>query len=190
LELELLMTGIGGQGIQLAAHVLARATVAEGLHAQLFGSYAGMMRGGSTEATLVLGTEQIEAPPTVHQAWAAILMHHDHAPGVISRLRPGGLALVNATVFEGAVDQPSVEVVEIAATDIALEVGHIMCASMVMVGTFAKLSGLLSLAALGQAVADALPPYRSQHIALNRAALEAGFAAAPEHVVPTWAVPA
>ena len=54
MERELVMTGIGGQGIQLAAQVLARAALSEGRQVQLFGSYGGMMRGGNTEATVVV----------------------------------------------------------------------------------------------------------------------------------------
>ncbi len=72
MERELLLTGIGGQGVQLAAAVLAQAAVAEGREVQLFGSYGGMMRGGATEATVVVADEPIEAPPTVEPAWSAV----------------------------------------------------------------------------------------------------------------------
>ena len=77
MERELLLTGIGGQGVQLAAQVLARAAIAEGRSVQMFGSYGGMMRGGNTEATVVIADGAIEAPPTVADAWSAIFMHHD-----------------------------------------------------------------------------------------------------------------
>ena len=67
------MTGIGGQGIQLAAAVLARAAVLEGREVQVFGSYGGMMRGGPTESTLVVADGPIEAPPTAGSTWSALL---------------------------------------------------------------------------------------------------------------------
>jgi len=73
-ERELLLTGIGGQGIQLAAQVLARAAIAEGRSVQMVGSYGGMMRGGNTEATVVLADGAIEAPPTFADAWSAVFM--------------------------------------------------------------------------------------------------------------------
>ena len=41
MERELVLSGIGGQGIQLAAQVVARAAIAEGKQVQLFGSYGG-----------------------------------------------------------------------------------------------------------------------------------------------------
>ena len=91
MERELVMTGIGGQGIQLAAQVLATAALREDREVQLFGSYGGMMRGGNTEATVVFADGPIEAPPTVGRAWSAILMHHDYSEPTIARLRPGTL---------------------------------------------------------------------------------------------------
>ena len=55
MERELLMTGIGGQGVQLAAQLIAKTATRFGRYAQLFGSYGGMMRGGNTDATLIIG---------------------------------------------------------------------------------------------------------------------------------------
>jgi 2-oxoacid:acceptor oxidoreductase gamma subunit (pyruvate/2-ketoisovalerate family) len=184
LELELLMTGIGGQGIQLAAQVLARAALGEGLSVQLFGSYGGMMRGGNTEATLVVADVAIEAPPTLHSAYAAILMHHEYARSVLDRVRIGGVTLVNSSVFEDPVQREGVVVVDVPATDLAVEVGHIMTASMVMAAAFAKVTRLVSLDSLAEAVSESLPSYRTQHIALNVAALNAGYSAVSIGAVP------
>ena len=81
-EREVLLTGIGGQGIQLAAQVLAEAALEEGRDVQLFGAYGGMMRGGSTEATLVVSDGPVQAPPTVGSAWAALVLHHRVPPSL------------------------------------------------------------------------------------------------------------
>ena len=154
MERELLLTGIGGQGIQLAAQVLARAAIAEGREVQMFGSYGGMMRGGNTEATVVIADRPIEAPPTVGETWSAILMHHDFSEPTIARLRPGSLALVNSTVFEGAFDREQLTVVDVPATDIAVELGNIMTASMVMLGAYTAITDIVGLDALDAAVAS------------------------------------
>ncbi len=70
----------------------------------MFGSYGGMMRGGNTEATLVIADGDIGAPPTVAETWSAIFMHHDFSEPTRAKLRPGSLVLVNTTVFEGSFD--------------------------------------------------------------------------------------
>jgi Pyruvate/2-oxoacid:ferredoxin oxidoreductase gamma subunit len=175
-ERELVLSGIGGQGIQLAAQVVARAAIAEGKQVQLFGSYGGMMRGGNTEATVVVGDEPVEAPPTIGSTWSAILMHHDYVEPTIARLRPGTIVLRNSTVYEGDVDIEGIELVDVPATELAVGVGNIMTASMVMTGAYARRTGLVSLDALKQAVTDSLPSYRTKHVELNVHALDTGWA--------------
>ena len=76
--------------------------------------------------------------------------------------------------------------VEIPATDLAVDLGNIMTASMVMLGAYVAATDLVSLDALDAAVAESLPPYRTQHVALNVAALAAGCDAAPTRIAPAW----
>jgi 2-oxoacid:acceptor oxidoreductase gamma subunit (pyruvate/2-ketoisovalerate family) len=185
-ERELLLTGIGGQGIQLAAQVLARAAIGEGRQVQMFGSYGGMMRGGNTEATVVVADGAIEAPPTVTETWSAIFMHHDFSEPTRAKLRPGSLVLVNTTVFEGSFDPDLYRVVELAATDLAVDLGNIMTASMVMLGAYVATTDIVSLDAVDAAIAASLPAYRSQHVARNVDAVRAGFEAAPRRLSPAW----
>jgi Pyruvate/2-oxoacid:ferredoxin oxidoreductase gamma subunit len=186
MERELLLTGIGGQGVQLAAQVLARAAIAEDRSVQMFGSYGGMMRGGNTEATVVIAEGAIEAPPTVSEAWSAIFMHHDFSGPTRAKLRPGSLVLVNTTVFEGSFDPVEFRVVDIAATDLAVDLGSIMTASMVMLGAYVAATGIVELGSLDAAVAESLPSYRTQHVTRNVAAIAAGFDAAPRDLAPAW----
>lgn len=186
MERELLLTGIGGQGVQLAAQVLARAAIAEGRSVQMFGSYGGMMRGGNTEATVVVAEGAIEAPPTVAEAWSAIFMHHDFSEPTRAKLRPGSLVLVNTTVFEGSFDPDEYRVVSVPATDLAVDLGNIMTASMIMLGAYVAATGIVALASLDAAVTESLPAYRTQHVARNVAAIGAGFAFAPRDLAPAW----
>jgi Pyruvate/2-oxoacid:ferredoxin oxidoreductase gamma subunit len=187
-ERELIMTGIGGQGVQLAAAVVARAALLEGRDVQVFGSYGGMMRGGATESTVVVSDGPVESPPTVAVTWSAVLMHHEHAAPVLARLDPHGVVFVNDNV----VDRPGVSegctVVAVPANDIALSLGSPMAAAMVMVGAYAGATGLVGLESLSVASRTSLPSYRTQHAALNDRALRAGFDCVALSV-PAWSEP-
>jgi Pyruvate/2-oxoacid:ferredoxin oxidoreductase gamma subunit len=175
-ERELLFTGIGGQGVQLAAQVIAHAAIAEGKEVQLFGSYGGMMRGGDTLATLVVSDGPVEAPPTIGSTWSAILMHHDYVAPTLARLRPGTIVLRNSTVYEGDVGVDGVDLHDVPATELAVTtVGNVMTASMVMTGAYARIAGLVTLDSLKAAVGECLPSYRSKHVELNVHALDAGW---------------
>lgn len=174
MERAVMLTGIGGQGIQLGAQVLARGILFDGGEVMLFGNYGGMMRGGSTEATIVAGDGPIESPPTVASLDAAIVMHHEHATGTLSRLASGALVVVNETVFAGSIDETRFRVVHLAATRLASEAGAIQCATMVALGAFSALSGMVTMAGLEEGIRRSLPPYRRQHIEINLEALAIG----------------
>jgi len=189
-ERAVLLSGIGGQGVQLAAQVLAEAALDEGRDVQLFGSYGGMMRGGNTDATVVLSDDRVTAPPTVDDAWAALVLHHEYAAPVLRRVRPGGLVVRNSTVWEGTVPGPGFEVVDVPATELALGVGSVLAAAMVLLGALAADSAVVGLEALHAAARRALPPYRVQHIDANARALDAGAAAVAPGRTEAWALPA
>ena len=174
-EREVLLTGIGGQGVQLAARVLAEAALADGRDVQLFASYGGMMRGGNTDATVVIGDAPIHAPPVVGQAWGVVGLHHEHLAAPLARLRPQGVVLVNDTVvgrehvghIEGAV-------LAVACTALAADVGNPMAGGLVAMGALAAATGLVGVDSLVAAVEGALPSYRRQHVESSVAAIEAG----------------
>ncbi len=70
-----MVTGIGGQGIQLLAKTLALAATHEGHHAMLSADYGGEMRGGPSKASVVVGAEPLRSLPVLASAWSAIIAH-------------------------------------------------------------------------------------------------------------------
>ncbi|MGE0387666.1 MAG: 2-oxoacid:acceptor oxidoreductase family protein [Gammaproteobacteria bacterium] len=187
MERELLLTGIGGQGVQLAARTLATAAVRDGLEAMVFGSYAGSMRGGATDATVILGTGPILAPPTVDEAWGALVMHHLSWAAIRERLRPGGCVLVDSSVFRGDPAVDGCAVLDVDASDRAAVLGNPRAGSMVALGAFVGATRIVTIEALAEAALEVLPPYRRQHAQANVAALRAGFALVETPLVQAWA---
>jgi 2-oxoglutarate ferredoxin oxidoreductase subunit gamma len=177
-ERELLLTGVGGQGVQLAAQVIARAATLEGRHVLLFGVYSGMMRGGNSDSTVVISDDPVISPPIVSSAWSALALHSEFWAPLAPRIRDGGTVVVNSSVFDGPLDRQRWNVVDVAATDIATELGNPQGVSMVAAGAYAHVTGVVGLDALIAGMHDALPPYRAQHAPANEVALRAGWDAA------------
>jgi Pyruvate/2-oxoacid:ferredoxin oxidoreductase gamma subunit len=184
-EYELLLTGIGGQGVQLGAQVVARAATLEGREVMFFGIYGGMMRGGNTDSTVVVADGPITAPPVVSRAWSAIAMHDEFWEPLEPKLRPDGVVLVNDSTFESEITAP-VNVVRLKATELAAEIGNSQGGTMVMVGAYSALTGLVGLDAAVEAMKASVPSYRSQHIESNERALRAGFDAVTPGLYPAW----
>ena len=181
-----MLTGVGGQGVQLGAQVLARAVSFEDRHVMMFGIYGGEMRGGSTESTLVVGDAPLSTPPIVCHVWAAVAMHHEYWEPLRAKLRPGGLVVVNSTLFEGRLDRDAQQVVEVPATELATGVGSALAASMVLVGAFVAVTELVGFDSLVRAMEQSLPPYRKQHAQMNAKALRTGFDCVPQGSARAW----
>jgi Pyruvate/2-oxoacid:ferredoxin oxidoreductase gamma subunit len=189
MERELILTGVGGQGIQLAAQVLARAAVLEGRSVLLLGTYGGTMRGGNTDSTLVVADGPISSPPIVSRAWSVIAMHHQFWAPARAKLRPGSIVVVNHPVFAGELDRGAQRVFEIPAADIAARAGSPMAAAMVLVAAHARITGLVGLESLVAGMRESVPPYRRQHLEANEKALRAGFAHPEPGAAPAWSAP-
>jgi Pyruvate/2-oxoacid:ferredoxin oxidoreductase gamma subunit len=174
---EIVFTGIGGQGVQLAARTLAEAAVADERRVQLFASYGGMMRGGNSDSFLVISDEAISSPPVVGSAWAAVVMHHEHAAEVWPKLRSDSIAAVNTSVVGSASRpaDPRVTVIEVPSLDIATGIGSPMAASLVLLGALVARTGLVSAESLLDSSARVLPSYRAEAAAVNRSALAVGL---------------
>ena len=185
-ERAVLLTGIGGQGVQLAARTLAFAAIAEGLDAMMFGEYSGSMRGGNTDGSVIIGTERLLMPPTVSRAWVAIAMHHEFWPATEPRVESGGIVLVDRNVFRGEIGRSDVTVVEVDCDDTAAEVGNPKAGAMVALGALAAATGMVGVSSLQTAATEILPPYRAQHAAANAAAIAAGYELVPTRVAEAW----
>jgi Pyruvate/2-oxoacid:ferredoxin oxidoreductase gamma subunit len=185
-EREVLLTGIGGQGIQLVAQALAGAAIKEGREVMLFGTYGGSMRGGNSDSTVVLGDQPIRTPPTVTSASFALAMHPAYWPSVAKRLPPGTLAIINLSVFREVPEAEGRKLIGIDASTIATDMGTPQAASMIALGALAAATQLVGIESLVEAATEALPPYRERHASENAAALRAGMALIPEPLLDAW----
>jgi 2-oxoglutarate ferredoxin oxidoreductase subunit gamma len=176
MERELVVTGVGGQGIQLLAKTLALAATREGRYAMLGADYGGEMRGGPSKASVVVGDEPLRALPVLPSAWSAILAHHRFSESIVDRIRPGGPVVVNSKLVDPASVRADLVVYPIDAGSIAAEVATAQAIGFVLLGAYNAVTRIVSAGALAAAMEELLPPYRRQHAPANVRALEAGAA--------------
>jgi Pyruvate/2-oxoacid:ferredoxin oxidoreductase gamma subunit len=189
-EREIIFTGVGGQGVQLAAKSLAFAAMREGRRVFTFGTYGGVMRGGDTDATVVVGDTTLLTPPVVDHVWAVVAMHHLSWDNAQQKLRPGGFLFKNEKVFLGDTERHRGPTLAIPATGIATEAGIPQAGSMVALGAFAAATGIVRLETLVSLAEEILPPYRRQFAEANRKALKLGHDVVKDTVCDAWKVAA
>ncbi|MGV0793761.1 2-oxoacid:acceptor oxidoreductase family protein [Mycolicibacterium sp. XJ1819] len=187
-ELEIVLVGIGGQGIQLAAKVLATSAAAEGRETMVFGRYGGSMRGGDTRATVVISDRPITSPPTVPAVWFALALHDRYWADTGGRVRSGGVVVIDADVFTREVEPAGWSLTGVPATKMATQLGNPRSSSMVALGALVAITGIVSVGSLEHAALNVLPPYRSQHAEAIQVALRAGYDSylAHQRVAPQW----
>ncbi len=192
MQREILLTGIGGQGVQLCGKTLAMAATAEGRQALLSSHYGGEMRGGQTEATVVVADRDLRSLPIVAQAWSAIAFHDKFFPSVAARLRPGSVVMADSTVVSPgfAADLadvcPGVQVLGVEAGKVAVALGFPHSSAFVLLGAYGAWTAVVDLGSLVAAMIKLVPPYRTQHLAANEAALRAGAALVPCGAASAW----
>ena len=191
MERAVIITGIGGQGIQLVAKLLAQAGMREGRQVMMFGIFGGMIRGGSSESTVVIADEQIVAPPIVPRAWAVLAMHPEGLPKLARKAQPGGMLVFNSSLVTTPPAWEGVCQLAVPATEIAKAMGQVMGASMIALGAFAGATGIVAVESLHEALGEVLPPHRRKLIDANKLCLGHGAAYVAEHAtaagVRAWA---
>jgi len=150
---NILVVGIGGQGVMTATEILAEAAIALGNDAKKT-EVAGMaQRGGVVSSHLRFGPRVLS--PQITPGSADVLLGFEAAEGMRWRhmLRPGGISLMNnarlvpPVVELGLFDYPDDPIGEMRdgggpvvafdATSIALELGDIRLGNTVMLGAIA-----------------------------------------------------
>jgi indolepyruvate ferredoxin oxidoreductase beta subunit len=164
--LNVIVTGVGGQGNVLISQVFGRALVRAGYHVTIGETYGASQRGGAVMSHLRISRQAQYGPLIPHgQADAILALEPLEALRVLGQYgNPGVTVVTNSrpvypmAVAIGAAHYPSVEEIEraleelssrawlINATDIALDLGAPILANIVMVGALVG-AGVLPLTA-------------------------------------------
>jgi 2-oxoglutarate ferredoxin oxidoreductase subunit gamma len=172
---EIRLSGSGGQGIIMAAIVLAEACgVYDGKYVCQTQSYGPEARGGTSKSEVVISSQAIDYPKAT-QLDLLLAMNQASCDTYFEDLKPEGLLVVDAT----HVDQlPTDRAVSIPFTQIAREkVGKELVANMVALGAVGYLTGVVALQSLKAALKAKVPKGTDK---MNLEAFDAGVAAAEQ----------
>ncbi|MEW6163434.1 MAG: indolepyruvate oxidoreductase subunit beta [Pseudomonadota bacterium] len=192
---NILVVGIGGQGVMTATEILAEAAIALG-HDVKKTEVAGMaQRGGVVSSHLRFGPRVLS--PQIMPGTADLLVGFESAEAMrwCHMLKPGGLVLMNTArlvppvVDIGLYDYPDDPLGEIRARGyqvhafdamaIAMELGDVRLGNTVMLGAMADQLPFPA-AVLLDAILKRFAARKPQMVELNQKAFEAGRAAAKQ----------
>ena len=142
-DLNLMLAGFGGQGVMVAGQILCyTACETTDKFVTFFPSYGVEMRGGTANCYVVIGDEEIGAP-MVNHVNNLMVFNTPSFEKFVDYLEPGGNLFINTSVVKERPTRTDINVVEVDAGTIAIELGSSKCLNLVMAGAFVGYTGVL-----------------------------------------------
>jgi 2-oxoglutarate ferredoxin oxidoreductase subunit gamma len=171
--IKTVFAGFGGQGVLSMGLNLAQAAMMEGKNVTYLPSYGAEVRGGTANCTVVISDEEI-ASPVASAPEFVVAMNKPSLVRFQNQIQSGGVLLVNSTLVDAELSRGDIDVVKVAAGEIADKLDSPKSANMVMLGAFIKKSNLVSINTVIVELKNTLKK-KEKLIAINEKALMAGY---------------
>ena len=173
-EEKLIIAGFGGQGVMLMGQVLSYAATNEDLNTIWIPSYGPETRGGTANCSVIISHAMI-ASPVISQPDSVIAMNLPSLQKFEKKLKPGGLLLVNESLVKDYDYRDDIEVYPIDTNNLALKLGNLKVANMIMLGAYIELTGVFNKEALFAVFKKIFSGEKAKLIDLNEKAVELGM---------------
>ena len=171
--IKTVFAGFGGQGVLSMGLNLAQAAMAEGKHVTYLPSYGAEVRGGTANCTVSVSDEEI-ASPVASSPEFVVAMNQPSLLRFQNQLESGGVVFINSTLIEAEITRGDIEIIKVAANQIAEDMGSPRSSNMVMLGAFTRKSNLVSIDTLVEVLKETMGS-KGKIFALNKEALLAGY---------------
>ncbi|AKL97223.1 2-oxoglutarate ferredoxin oxidoreductase subunit gamma [Clostridium aceticum] len=171
---KIILAGFGGQGVMFLGKVLAYAGMGSNLEICWIPSYGPEMRGGTANCSVILSDEEINSP-VIDYADCAILLNKPAYDKFASRIKPGGVLVVNTSLAKLDHVRGDIKIIEIPATDVANQIGNANIANMVCLGALLPNLKLIDVEKVAKAM-EQLTKQKSELLKINLDAVNEGIA--------------
>ena len=171
--IKVIFAGFGGQGVLSMGLSLAQAAMLEDKKVTYLPAYGAEVRGGTANCTVAVSDDEI-ASPVASSPDFIVAMNQPSMVRFQNQIQSGGLFFLNTSLIEGELLRGDVDVVNVAASEIAEKLGNARSANMVMLGAFTKKTNILSIDSIIESLKNTLKS-KQKLIEINEKALRAGY---------------
>ena len=175
-----MFSGSGGQGSALMAKLVCLAAIREGLKVVMAQTYGIEQRGGDSTAYVIVSDEPIGSPIVEKDATLAVALSKSIYDLCFEGSAPGGSLFYNSSLVEEPRQPDGFEQIGLPVSDMAMKVGSVRAANMVMLGAVLGRSGLLRLESVEEALKETMGAKKPALLEMNIKALHAGYEAGRE----------
>lgn len=193
MKLDIILSGVGGQGILSIAAIIGEACLKEGLHIKQAEVHGMSQRGGDVQSNLRISSEPIFSDLIARgTADAIISLEPMEALRYIPYLSQGGWIVANSAPFVNIPNYPDTDallaelkampnVILIDVDSIARDAGAVRATNMILLGAASLILGIDS-AKLEDAIADVFARKGEEIVEMNRKAFLTGRAAGEQQI--------
>jgi 2-oxoglutarate ferredoxin oxidoreductase subunit gamma len=169
---SVIIAGSGGQGVMLLGKVLAEAGMRKGLQVSWFPAYGPEVRGGTSHCMVTVSDREIGSP-YITKADTLMVLNKPSLGKFKDRVKDKGLLILNSSLI-GNFTSRRAEVLQFPFTDIALGLGNIKVANMVVLGCYLGLRKLVKVSEVVEVFKSMAPVGRKDILEINQMALQEG----------------
>lgn len=172
MQVNILISGTGGQGIVSSGEFLSQALFSDGYEVIFTRSYGSEARGGSCRSEIIVSDQNIyNLQFEKSDIFLCLSMPAYHK--YIDKASEGSLTILDESIVKKLKDpRRDIKMLPVPARDKAVELGNQIVANMVMLGALAKASNFVRLELLNEAVDKYMRPSMKE---ININALDVGY---------------
>lgn len=175
MEKNFIIAGFGGQGVLLAGEVLANAFMLDNKNVTWYPSYGAEMRGGTVNCEIVMNASEDVSSVNKAETDFIVALNQASFDRFLPKVKKGGWMIANSTLVEEKKLRDDINYFFAPVTKLADDLGNSKMTNILALGVLAKVSRLVSLETLEQALDNVLPPHRKNLLPLNCKALKIGY---------------
>lgn len=174
---QILLAGFGGQGVLTAGQLLAYAGNMESKQVSWVPSYGPEQRGGTANCSVVISDEPV-ACTLVTEPTCCVVMNQPSLEKFEKMVQPGGVLVVNTSLCSGKPTRTDLQIIELPASDMAIELGSVKFANMICLGALLGARSMVETEDVLKAMIKVMGEDKARFVPVNRTALAKGIEAA------------
>jgi 2-oxoglutarate ferredoxin oxidoreductase subunit gamma len=173
---KVIIAGFGGQGVMLMGQVLSYCATNKDVNTLWFPSYGPETRGGTANCSVTISEHYVNSP-VISTPDSIVIMNKPSLAKFQPKLKAGGHCFVNSSLVLDETYRDDVTIHQVPANDLALQLGNLKVANMVMLGAYLGVTKLFTIEDVIDVMKDKFKGEKAKLIDINRTALEVGMSA-------------
>ncbi|MCH4184941.1 MAG: 2-oxoacid:acceptor oxidoreductase family protein [Eggerthellaceae bacterium] len=173
-NIDVILSGFGGQGLLFAGKIIAQAGLIEGRHLSWLPSYGPEMRGGTANCSVRLQDDPIGSP-LITTPNVLIAMNQPSIDKFIDSVVPGGLVLVDSTLVPRIPERDDVTIIPVPSTELAEKHGFKKLSNVILTGKLFAETHFCEKEHLQEALVRCVPAKHADMLEPNKTALAVGM---------------